>query len=206
VRALQRSLLRLFAFTRPTPAAAAEVPRDGIELNIIRWWPDGFDERLERVWRDLVGFIPNYKLYDLQRMLAEFGFTMVLYEGPASPVAPAGVPTDLHQQIINLQGKDRDTVRHLYHDSVMTAYYAGHRDARHAAAELVCAVLSAGAPAVPLQDSSSVLFIRRASHRRPTVTPLSSAMGAMVLRVYVGEREFDSASREAARFQRAEWK
>jgi hypothetical protein len=139
---------------RPTPAAAAEVPP--IELNIIRWWPDGFDERLERVWRDLVGFIPNYKLYDLQRMLAEFGFTMVLYEGPASPVAPAGVPTDLHQQIINLQGKDRDTVRHLYHDSVMTAYYAGHRDARHAAAELVCAVLSAGAPAVPLQDSSSV--------------------------------------------------
>lgn len=56
-------------------------PQDtAVALNIIRWWPDGFAERLEHVWRDLIGFIPNYKLYDLQRMLAEFGFTMVVYE------------------------------------------------------------------------------------------------------------------------------
>ena len=54
--------------------------RKPIELNVIRRWPDGMDERLEHVWRDLVGFIPSYKLYDLQRMLAEYGFEMVVYE------------------------------------------------------------------------------------------------------------------------------
>lgn len=52
-----------------------------VQLNIIRYWPDDFAVRLEAVWKDLIGFIPNYKLYDLQKMLAEFGFTMVLYEG-----------------------------------------------------------------------------------------------------------------------------
>ena len=52
-----------------------------VQLNIIRYWPDDFAVRLESMWKDLIGFIPNYKLYDLQKMLAEFGFTMVLYEG-----------------------------------------------------------------------------------------------------------------------------
>lgn len=51
-----------------------------VELNIIRFWPDGMPARLEHVWRDLLGLIPNYKLYDLQRTLAEFGFTMKVYE------------------------------------------------------------------------------------------------------------------------------
>jgi hypothetical protein len=64
-------------------AAPASVGQEPVALNIIRWWPDGFSGRLEHVWRDLLGFIPNYKLYDLQRMLAEFGFTMLVYEGPA---------------------------------------------------------------------------------------------------------------------------
>jgi hypothetical protein len=49
-----------------------------IALNIIRRWPAGFAERLEHVWRDVVGFIPSYKLYDLQRMLGEYGFTMAI--------------------------------------------------------------------------------------------------------------------------------
>jgi hypothetical protein len=56
-----------------------------VQLNIIRWWPEGFADRLEHIWKDLIGFIPNYKLYDLQRMLAEYGFTMKLYEGDAPP-------------------------------------------------------------------------------------------------------------------------
>jgi hypothetical protein len=66
----------------------------------------------------------------------------------ASPVAPAGVPTDeLHQQIMNLP------INWTPGTSIPMSYLDGHRDARHAAAELVCALLSAGAPAVPLQDS-----------------------------------------------------
>lgn len=58
-------------------ATVNEVP-----LNIIRRWPEGFADRLEHVWKDLIGFVPNYKLYDLQRALAEFGFTMKVWEGP----------------------------------------------------------------------------------------------------------------------------
>lgn len=54
-----------------------------VKLNIIRWWPDGFAERLDHVWKDLEGFIPNYKLHDLQLLLAEYGFTMKVYEGEA---------------------------------------------------------------------------------------------------------------------------
>jgi hypothetical protein len=64
------------------PVAAQDVAANEVPLNIIRNdWPDGFTARLEHVWRDLIGFTPNYKLYDLQRMLAEFGFTMKVYEG-----------------------------------------------------------------------------------------------------------------------------
>lgn len=55
-------------------------PREDIKLNIIRDWPDGMALRVEEVWRDLVGFSINYKLYDLQRCLAEFGFTMKIYD------------------------------------------------------------------------------------------------------------------------------
>lgn len=58
-----------------------------VQLNIIRWWPDGFANRLEHVWKDLIGFIPNYKLLDLQRLLAEFGFTMKIYEGEAPNIS-----------------------------------------------------------------------------------------------------------------------
>lgn len=53
---------------------------DEIRLNIIRNWEDGFAERLECVWKDVIGLTPNYKLYDLQRTLAEFGLIMVVYE------------------------------------------------------------------------------------------------------------------------------
>jgi hypothetical protein len=66
-------------------AEQAQFVANEVQLNIIRWWPDGFANRLEHVWKDLIGFIPNYKLYDLQRMMAEFGFTMKLYEGDAPP-------------------------------------------------------------------------------------------------------------------------
>jgi len=58
----------------------AEAASNEIQLNIIRKWPEGFQARLELVWRDLIGFIPNYKLYDLQCVLAEFGFTMKVFE------------------------------------------------------------------------------------------------------------------------------
>ncbi len=68
--------------TQAQPAQSEPVANE-IPLNIIRYWPDGFQDRLEHVWKDLIGFIPNYKLYDLQRVLAEFGFTMKVYEGDA---------------------------------------------------------------------------------------------------------------------------
>ncbi len=64
--------------------AALEYARgqqEPVALNIIRKWPDGFADRLQHVWLDVVSFIPNVKLYDLQRVLAEFGFTMKVYEG-----------------------------------------------------------------------------------------------------------------------------
>ncbi len=54
-------------------------------LHIIRKWPEGFQERLQHVWLDVVSFIPEVKLWDLQRMLAEFGFTMKVYDGAAPP-------------------------------------------------------------------------------------------------------------------------
>jgi len=63
------------------PAEGAEVP-----LNIIRYWPDRFADELEKMWLGLVGYIPNYKLHDLQRLLAKHGFTMKVYEG-AAPAA-----------------------------------------------------------------------------------------------------------------------
>jgi hypothetical protein len=88
------------AATQPQPAGVPQQALAGepIALDIIRWWPDGLPARLEHVWRDLVGFIPNYKLFDLQRVLAEFGFTMVVYENSAaSPVAPAAQPAPAHK-------------------------------------------------------------------------------------------------------------
>lgn len=63
--------------------AALSAPPVPINLNIIRKWPDGFGARLEHVWLDVVGFIPEVKLGDLQRTLAEFGFTMVVYAAPS---------------------------------------------------------------------------------------------------------------------------
>jgi len=65
-------------------AQPAQVPAE-LSLNIIRKWPDGFQKRLDHVWKDVDGFIPNVKLYDLQRTLAEFGFTMKVYEQAAQP-------------------------------------------------------------------------------------------------------------------------
>ena len=50
-------------------------------LEVIRAWPEGFERRLNAVWEDVRGFIPNVKLYDLQRVLAEFGLRMEVYEG-----------------------------------------------------------------------------------------------------------------------------
>lgn len=51
-----------------------------IPLNIIRKWPDGFADRLQAVWLDTTSFIPNVKLFDVQRVLAEFGFVMTVTE------------------------------------------------------------------------------------------------------------------------------
>ena len=70
------------AAKEPQPA---QVPAE-LSLNIIRKWPDGFQKRLDHVWKDVDGFIPNVKLYDLQRTLAEFGFTMKVYEQAAPEV------------------------------------------------------------------------------------------------------------------------
>ena len=66
-----------------TPQLQQAAKQEPVALEIIRKWPEGFQERLQHVWLDVVSFIPNVKLYDLQRVLAEFGFTMKLYEGEA---------------------------------------------------------------------------------------------------------------------------
>lgn len=63
--------------------------------------------------------------------------------------AGAAVPPGLHRQIMNLPARDREEVKAVYGGSVLTAYYAGHRDARHAAAELVSAALSAATGPTP---------------------------------------------------------
>lgn len=76
--------------TVANPAASAEP----VALNIIRNWPDGFDERLQAVWIDVIGLIPNIKLYDLQRVLAEFGFTMLVFDGNDPPIADAKCHND----------------------------------------------------------------------------------------------------------------
>ena len=81
-------------------AERVEPATNEVQLEVIRYWPDGFQDRLEHVWKDLVGFIPSYKLYDLQRMLAEFGFAMKIYEG----AAPASTVSDLLTVDDPLQG------------------------------------------------------------------------------------------------------
>ena len=73
-----------------------------VRLNIIRWWPDGFANQLEHVWKDLIGFIPNYKLLDLQRLLAEFGFTMKIYEGEA-PTISEPIKERISEPVENLE-------------------------------------------------------------------------------------------------------
>lgn len=57
---------------------------EAVQLGVIRKWPDGMADRVEHVWRDLIGFTIDYKLYDLMRVLAEFGFTLSVHEAEAA--------------------------------------------------------------------------------------------------------------------------
>lgn len=77
------AVLRQYGYAE---AQQQEPVANELKLHIIRKWPEGFQDRLQHVWLDVVSFIPDVKLYDLQRVLAEFGFTMKVYEGnpPAS--------------------------------------------------------------------------------------------------------------------------
>jgi len=72
-------------YAREAVRLNAQAVPDGIPLNVIRKWPDGFDDRLQHVWLDVVSFIPSVKLYDLQRVLAEFGLRMEVYEAVPQP-------------------------------------------------------------------------------------------------------------------------
>ena len=65
--------------------AAPRPSQQAINLAVIRKWPEGFEARLQHVWLDVVSFTPSVKLYDLQRVLAEFGFTMTVTEPVAQP-------------------------------------------------------------------------------------------------------------------------
>lgn len=76
---------RLTAYINTTPPTSQQEP---VALNIVRKWPDGFQERLQQVWLDVVSFTPNIKLYDLQRVLAEFDLVMVVYDGKAADTTP----------------------------------------------------------------------------------------------------------------------
>jgi len=80
-------------------AIAHDRQQRGIEvpLHIIRNWPDGFADRLQHVLHDVESFIPNVKLLDLQGLLAEYGFTMKVYEAdqqPAEPLSTQDCPED----------------------------------------------------------------------------------------------------------------
>lgn len=75
-----------------------------VKLNIIRNWPEGFQDRLQDVWLDVVSFIPNVKLYDLQRVLAEFGFRMEVYEG--APVTAEQGGADVAEPVLVLTNYD----------------------------------------------------------------------------------------------------
>lgn len=71
---------RLREIQESKPEAQPTEAAQPIDLGVIREWPDGFEARLQHVWKDVISFIPNVKLWDLQRMLAEFGFTMTVTE------------------------------------------------------------------------------------------------------------------------------
>ena len=83
-RQFARELLDICAGYERTGDAGEPVAP--MQLSVIRKWPDGFEARLQHVWLDVVSFIPDVKLWDLQRTLAEFGFRMEVYEsGAATP-------------------------------------------------------------------------------------------------------------------------
>lgn len=67
-----------------------------IKIGMIRHWPDGMAARVEKVWLDLPGFTIDYKLFDLARVLAEFGYTLKLYEG--APERAPELPGYTHVQ------------------------------------------------------------------------------------------------------------
>lgn len=84
------------------PGLCAECSRDAakasargreVQIGVIRKWPDGMPARVEHVWRDLVGFTIDYKLLDLQRVLAEFGFELTITERAQSATQPPAPPT-----------------------------------------------------------------------------------------------------------------
>lgn len=89
------AMTALSAALEQPQAEPAPVPSNEIQLNIVRKWPDGFQGRLERVWIDLIGFAPNYKLFDLQRALDGFGFTMKVYEGAAPAPSESAQPSPI---------------------------------------------------------------------------------------------------------------
>ena len=89
--------LRALLAQRTETAAPVAEP---IKLSVIRKWPEGFEARLQHVWLDVVSFIPNVKLWDLQRVLAEFGFSMEVYEGAAQPSSPAPTGEALSEEQI----------------------------------------------------------------------------------------------------------
>lgn len=79
LRSLSRGASNISAAARAQLLAIADGMPKPMDLNIICDWPKGMEERLETAWNDLIGWKPNYKLYDLQRMLAEFGYRMEVF-------------------------------------------------------------------------------------------------------------------------------
>jgi len=82
------------------PVSDAKPVAGEIPLNVIRRWPEGFEARLQHVWLDVISFIPNVKLWDLQRTLAEFGYTMKVYESSHAALAA---------QPVEVQPKEKNT-------------------------------------------------------------------------------------------------
>ena len=122
--------------------AAKEAPQVGgveVDLNVIRKWPEGFEARLQHVWLDVVSFIPNVKLWDLQRTLAEFGYTMKVYEPSAllsaSPTTPAQPVNQVLLKAAREAATSLDTISRLAgkthyvgDDGERIETYMGHHD------------------------------------------------------------------------------
>jgi len=146
-----------------------EAQREAITMALRKAWPAGFKDTPAKamgqlVWEVetacIVAAAQSQGAQATMRKCSKFGHrcncaTDCDPDNPHSSVAahPAAAPSALHASIMNLPAQVERTVFANWSRAEQTAYNAGHRDARHAAAELaLTATPSApGTPEAPSQ-------------------------------------------------------